>query len=199
MTGGVGKPNGRYYVHAISTSDLSERPNYPVGIEGLVSRNNPLRSFGAGIHHQRPGLLQYGQYVYAGFASHCAQYNFSGWIIGWDKGSGKIVEHFTTQGAGVAASVPGAGVWMSGGGLSTDGKGSMFFATGNGYASQLNGVPVNGRSPPTALEEAAVHMAINDDGTLSIVDFFMPWEKTQLDGADKGKADLTNRISTDLI
>ncbi len=109
------------------------------------------------------------------------------------------MEHFTTQGAGVAASVPGAGVWMSGGGLSTDGKGSMFFATGNGYASQLNGVPVNGRSPPTALEEAAVHMAINDDGTLSIVDFFMPWEKTQLDGADKGKADLTNRISTDLI
>lgn len=194
MTGAVGKPNGRYYIHAISTSDLSERPNYPVGIEGLVSRNNPLRSFGAGIHHQRPGLLQYGQYVYAGFASHCAQYNFSGWIIGWDKGSGKIVEQFTTQGAGVPASVPGAGVWMSGGGLSTDGKGSMFFATGNGYASQLNGIPINGRSPPTALEEAAVHMAISDDGNISIVDFFMPWEKTQLDGADKGKTNLPNRI-----
>jgi hypothetical protein len=171
----------------MSTSDLSERPNFPVNIEGLVARNNPARSFAAGIHHQRPGLLQHGSYIYAGFASHCAQYNFSGWIIGWDKGSGRIVEQFSTQGAGVPATVPGAGVWMSGGGLSSDDRGSMFFATGNGYASQLNGVPVNGRNAPTALEEAAVHMAINDDGTLNVVDFFMPWEKTQLDGADKGQ------------
>jgi hypothetical protein len=89
--------------------------------------------------------------------------------------------------AGVGPDVPGAGVWMSGGGLASDGKGSMFFATGNGYASQLNGVPVNGRNPPTSLEEAAVHMSIDDDGSLTIVDFFMPWEKVQLDGADKGK------------
>ena len=76
---------------------------------------------------------------------------------------------------------------MSGGGLASDDKGSMFFASGNGYASQLDSVPVAGRNPPTSLEEAAVHMAINDDGSLTVVDFFMPWEKTQLDGADKGK------------
>lgn len=94
---------------------------------------------------------------------------------------------FLTYPAGVGPNVPGAGVWMSGGGLATDGKGSMFFATGNGYASQLSGIPVNGRTPPTSLEEAAVHMAINDDGSLTVVDFFMPWEKTQLDGADKGE------------
>lgn len=61
----------------------------------------------------------------------------------------------------------------------------MFFSTGNGYASQLSNIPVNGRNPPTALEEAAVHMAINDDGSLRVVDFFMPWEKQALDGADK--------------
>ena len=74
---------------------------------------------------------------------------------------------------------------MSGGGLTSDDAGSMFFATGNGFASQLSTVPVNGHNPPTALEEAAVHMTINDDGSLTIVDFFMPWEKTQLDGADR--------------
>jgi WSC domain len=61
----------------------------------------------------------------------------------------------------------------------------MFFATGNGYASQLSNVPVSGRQPPTSLEEAAVHMTINGDGTLTVVDFFMPWEKQALDGADK--------------
>ena len=186
LNGATGKPNGRYYIHAINTNDLSERSNFPVPLEGLVSSNNPLKSFGGGIHHQRPGLLHYNQYIYAGFASHCAQYNFSGWIFGWDKGSGQIVEQFTTEGAGVPTSTPGGGIWMSGGGISSDGQGSMFLGTGNGYASQLNGIPVNGRSPPTALEEAALHIAINDDGSLNIVDFFMPWEKTQLDGADKG-------------
>ncbi|OAG41460.1 hypothetical protein AYO21_04402 [Fonsecaea monophora] len=185
LTGANGRPNGRYYVHAISTVDLSERPNFPVNLEGVVARNNPVRSFNGGIHHQRPGLLHTGDYVYAGFASHCVQYNFTGWIVGWHKGTGQLVERFATEGAGVGPDVPGAGVWMSGGGLASDDKGSMFFASGNGYASQLNGIPVNGRNPPTSLEEAAVHMAINDDGSLTVVDFFMPWEKTQLDGADK--------------
>ncbi|KAK4937768.1 hypothetical protein LTR10_021645 [Elasticomyces elasticus] len=185
LDGPTGRPNGRYYIHAISTVDLSERPNFPVDLEGRVATNNPVRSFNGGIHHQRPGLLHTGDYVYAGFASHCVQYNFTGWIVGWNKATGELVEKFATEGAGVGPEVPGAGVWMSGGGIATDGQGSMFFATGNGYASQLNGIPVNGRDPPTALEEAAVHMAINDDGSLTIVDFFMPWEKVQLDGADK--------------
>ncbi|EXJ88228.1 hypothetical protein A1O1_05158 [Capronia coronata CBS 617.96] len=174
LNGATGRPNGRYYIHAISTVDLSERPKFPVNLEGVVARNNPQRSFNGGIHHQRPALLHTGNFVYAGFASHCVQWNFTGWIVGWDKGTGQLVERFATEGAGVGPATPGAGVWMSGGGLATDGKGSMFFATGNGYASQLNGIPVNGRNPPTYLEEAAVHMAINDDGSLTVVDFFMP-------------------------
>ena len=79
----------------------------------------------------------------------------------------------------------GGGVWMSGGGLASDNSGRMFFATGNGYASQLADEPIPGRSPPTALEEAVVNMAINGDGSLTPVDFFMPWEKRDLDAMDK--------------
>ena len=177
--------NGRYWFHAIDVNTLQEKSGFPVALEGTVARNNPARSFNGGIHHQRPALLQSGQYIYAGFASHCVQWNFTGWIMGWDKDTGSLVEHFSTEGGKEPNTVPGGGVWMSGGGLASDGKGSMYFATGNGYASQLSGTPVPGRQPPTALEEAAVNMKINDDGSLSIVDFFMPWEKVQLDGADK--------------
>ena len=67
---------------------------------------------------------------------------------------------------------------MSGGGLAYDGYGSMYFATGNGYASQLKatGNTVPGRTPPTSLEEAAVNAKINIDGTLTIIDFFMPMD-----------------------
>ncbi|TAQ83468.1 hypothetical protein B7494_g8209 [Chlorociboria aeruginascens] len=180
-----GRPAGRYYLHAINLNDLSERANFPVDLEGTVALNNPIRSFNGGIHHQRPALLHSGQFIYAGFASHCVKWNFTGWIMGWNKDTGANVERFATEGLGVPNTTPGGGVWMSGGGLASDDAGSMFFATGNGYASQLNTIPVNGRDPPTALEEAAVHMTINMDGSLTIVDFFMPWEKTQLDGADR--------------
>ncbi|ENH67518.1 WSC domain-containing protein 2 [Fusarium oxysporum f. sp. cubense race 1] len=180
-----GRPAGRYKIHAINVNDLSERQNFPVDLEGIIARNNPERMFTGGIHHQRPGLLHTGQYVYAGFASHCVQYNFTGWIMGWDKTTGQIVEHWASEGLGVSSNISGAGIWQSGGGLASDDAGSMFFATGNGYASQLSTIPVNGFTPPTAMEQAAVHMSINSDGTLSIVDFFMPFEKQELDGADK--------------
>ena len=105
--------------------------------------------------------------------------------MGWDKATGAIVERYAMESAPVDSQTQGGGVWMSGGGLSSDDAGSMFYATGNGHASQLSTIPVNGHNPPSALEEAAVHMTINSDGTLAIVDFFMPWEKIQLDGADR--------------
>ncbi|KAL8924101.1 MAG: hypothetical protein Q9208_004238 [Pyrenodesmia sp. 3 TL-2023] len=180
-----GLENGRYFFHAIDVNTLASKPGFPKPLEGTVARNNPRRVFEGGKHLQRPALLLTGQYVYAGFASHCVQYNFTGWIMGWDKTSGNIVERFSTEGGPEPNTVPGGGVWMSGGGLATDNQGSMYFSTGNGYASQLHGTPVPGRQPPSSLEQAAVNMKINDDGTVTVVDFFMPWEKEQLDGADK--------------
>ncbi|KAG6024726.1 hypothetical protein E4U41_001702 [Claviceps citrina] len=185
VAGAQGKPNGRYYVHALSVDDLSDRPNFPVDLEGVMASNTADRMFQGGIHHQRAALLHTGGFVYAGFASHCVQYNFTGWLIGWDKTSGRIVERWATEGQGVPNTVRGGGIWMSGGGPASDDKGSVFLATGNGYASQLADVPVGGFNPPTSLEEAALHMAVNADGSLRLVDFFMPWEKRALDGADK--------------
>ncbi|KAK8042502.1 hypothetical protein PG994_012985 [Apiospora phragmitis] len=179
-----GRLNGEYWFHAVDLNTLQDRDGFPKSMEGAIFRNNPNRMFISGNQHQRPGLLQAGKYIYAGFASHCVQYNFTGAILGWDKGTGNLVEAFATEGGNEANTVPGGGVWMSGGGLAYE-AGSMYFATGNGYASQLKGTPVQGRTPPTALEEAAVNARINDDGTITPIDFFMPWEKVDLDGADK--------------
>ncbi|TLD24115.1 hypothetical protein PspLS_06385 [Pyricularia sp. CBS 133598] len=190
-----GRPAGRHNIHALSLEDLSERPSFPINFENLPARNNPTRLFQGGTHNQRPGLLQQGQNIYAGFGSHCVLYNITGkfflrpfydilgWVIGFDKSSGKIVEHFATQGEGVRAK--GASIWMSGGGIAADDKGSIFYSTGNGYESQLSTIPVEGRNPPTALEEAVVHMTIQEDGKVKPVDFFMPEEKQILDGNDQ--------------
>lgn len=185
QTGAVtGRLNGRYYVHAVDVNDLSEKPGFPISLEGLIAQNNPNRMFISGNQHQRPALIQTGGYIYAGFASHCVQYNYTGMLIGWDP-NGKIVEMFSTEAGPEANTVKGGGIWMSGGGITSDDAGSIWLGTGNGYASQLHGVPVPGRQPPSALEEAAVHYSQNSDGSLSVIDFFMPFEKEQLDGADK--------------
>lgn len=181
-----GRENGRYYFHGIDTQspDLADAFT-PVPLEGRAFRNNPNRIFQGGIHHSRPGLVLAGDYVYTAFASHCVLWNFTGAVIGHNKRTGAVVEMLATQGGPEPNTIRGGGIWMSGGGISYDGAGSLFFATGNGYASQLSNTPVPGRQPPSALEEAAVNAKINDDGTLTVIDFFMPWEKQQLDGADK--------------
>jgi hypothetical protein len=181
-----GRLNGRYYFHGIDTQSGNLTDVFPpVQIDGRTFRNNPNRVFQGGNHHSRPGLVLAGNYIYTGYASHCVQYNFTGAIIGHDKTTGSVVEMFATEGGPEANTVKGGGIWMSGGGITYDGSGSLFFATGNGYASQLSSTPIPGRQPPTALEEAAVNAKINSDGTLSIIDFFIPWEKQLLDGADK--------------
>ncbi|OAG03405.1 WSC-domain-containing protein [Paraphaeosphaeria sporulosa] len=182
-----GRLNGRYWQHAVHTEELSEVTGWPIPLDGTVFRNNPNRMFLGGNQHSRTGAIIVGDYLYTGYASHCIQYNYTGAIIGFNKKTGKIVEAFATEGGPEPNIVKGGGIWMSGGGLSYDGRGSMYFATGNGYASQLkaSGNAVPGRSPPSSLEEAAVNAKINDDGTLTIIDFFMPYEKVALDGADR--------------
>jgi hypothetical protein len=194
-----GRLNGRYFVYAVDVNTLADKPHYPIPLEGLIARNNDRRMFLSGNQHQRPALLQVGSYIYAGFASHCVMYNYTGFIIGWEKSTGNIVEIFTTEEGPEPNTVRGGGIWMSGGGLTSDDSGSMWFGSGNGFASQLHGTPVPGRQPPSSLEEAAVHMKINGDGTLKVIDFFIPWEKEQLDGADKGSDFFPTRNIHDLL
>ena len=93
-----GRSNARYYFHAIDVNTLAEKSGFPKGLEGTTGRNNANRMFQSGPAHQRPALLHTGQYIYAGFASHCVQWNFTGWVMGWDKDTGSLVEHFTTEG-----------------------------------------------------------------------------------------------------
>ncbi|KFA73201.1 hypothetical protein S40288_07958 [Stachybotrys chartarum IBT 40288] len=180
-----GRAAGRYLIQAIDTKTLESRPGFPVDLEGITARNAPERVFHGGVINQRPGLLQQGQFIYIAFGSHCVQFDFTGWVIGIDKATGQLVERFSTMGPDVPLRIKGASIWMSGGGITADDAGSIFYSTGNGYASQLATVPVNGFQPPSALEEAVVHMTMDEDGSLNLVDFFMPHEKQQLDGGDQ--------------
>ena len=94
---GLGKR--RYWVHALDTRTLAANEGFsPVALEGLQADNAPWRVFEGGKRHQRPALLQVGDHVHAGFASHYVQYNFSGWVVAWHAGTGEIAARFATQG-----------------------------------------------------------------------------------------------------
>ena len=178
-TQGPDRRNAVWYAHALDMGTLSERPNFPLEIRGAAS-NDPAVVFDPFAQMQRTGLLLLDGVVYAGFGGHCDFDNYHGWIVGIGA-DGTIRTLFATE-AG-PESVRGAGIWQAGAGLMSDGPGRIFFTTGNGYSNSLV-EPTAGTAPPPALDESVVHVAVQEDGTLSAVDFFTPYDIAYLDAAD---------------
>src|SRR5262249_12279516 len=94
---------------------------------------------------------------------------------------GRIQSLFATE-AG-PQHVKGAGIWQSGGALTSDGPGRIFFMTGNGYSDAVTD-PIRGSTPPDTLDEALVRVEVQGDGTLRARDFFIPYDVRTLDDND---------------
>ena len=168
--------NPHWYMHAIDITTGVERAGFPTTIAGTPS-NDPVHAFNPKTAMQRPGLLLLGGVVYAGFASHCDYKPYVGYVVGVNAATGKLATMWSTE-AGSAKSE--AGIWQSGGGIVSDGPGTMIVATGNG----LSPAPGPGNQPPPNLAESVVRLKVNPDGTLSATDFFSPHNNTNLDTDD---------------
>ncbi len=86
----------------------------------------------------------------------------------------------------VAGTTPqGGGIWQSGGGLVSDGPGTILITTGNGgcYGCTPNGT-IPGDKPPADLGETVVRLDVQPDGSLKPVDFFAPYDAPALDTND---------------
>ena len=171
-----------YYMHALNLADNgTEEPGFPVEIQGTAS-NDPSLTFNPSQELQRPGLLLMNGTVYAAFAAHCDIKPWEGWIAGVTE-TGTLQTMWTTAATSTDASPDsGAGIWMSGGGLVSDGPGQILFATGNGASNGAG--PIPGNTPPPDLGEAVVRVAVQPDGSLKAVDFFSPYDATTLDQSD---------------
>jgi len=176
---GSDRANAVWYAHALDLDTLKEQPNFPVEIRGAAS-NDPSVVFDPYPEMQRTGLLLMDGVVYAGFGGHCDLDSYHGWVVGVAE-TGELRSLFATE-AG-PGSVRGAGIWQSGGGLMSDGSGRIFLSTGNGYSNSLLS-PTPGATPPGALDESVVRLSVQQDGTLSAVDFFAPYDVAYLDAAD---------------
>ncbi|MFF8602437.1 choice-of-anchor D domain-containing protein [Streptomyces sp. NPDC015232] len=169
---GADDQHPNWYVHALDPATGAERSGWPVKIAGAPV-NDPGRSFNPYTAMQRPGLLLMGGSVYAAFASHCDHGPYVGYVLGVNTATRR-----TTLWATEDSSANGmAGIWMSGGGLVSDGPGRIIFSTGNGVAP----APGPGTPPPGQLSESVVRLGVNSDGTMSAQDFFSPANANQLD------------------
>ncbi|HVU51857.1 MAG TPA: discoidin domain-containing protein [Polyangia bacterium] len=174
---------GVWTLHGVDATTLAERSGFPVTIAG-AAQNEPSQTFNGAYQHQRPGLLLMNGVVYGGFGAHCDIGPYQGWIVGVST-SGHITAMFSTE-KGTGAAGRGAGVWMSGGGLASDGAGSILFSTGNGYNANVYPSPVPTNTDPGPLDESIVRLTVQADGTLKTTDFFAPFNAGSLGDSDLG-------------
>ena len=165
------------YLHALNlAANGAEKPGFPVKIAG-TAQNNPSFTFNPTQELQRPGLLLLNGVVYAAFGAHCDIAPWTGWIAGVSE-AGKLTAMWS---ADSATGATGAGIWLSGGGLVSDGSGQILFASGNGGT---NTTPTPGKTPPANLAESVARVAVQSDGTLKATDFFEPYDALTLDDND---------------
>lgn len=164
-----------FYLHALNAQTGAERPGWPVLIHGSPV-NAPTKQFSALSEWQRPGLLLLDGTVYAGFGSHCDYEPFTGYVDGVSTTT--KAQTLWSDESGLTDSE--AGIWQSGGGLMSDGKGRIFLSTGNGVSPPAG----PGSRPPGQLGDAVVRLAVGPGGTLSARDFFSPADAPTLDATD---------------
>jgi hypothetical protein len=176
-----------YRLHALSLVDGTERAGFPVTISGAAD-NDATITFDPNRELQRPGLLLMNGVVYMGFGGHCDAPKYYGWVVGVGafgaaSNAGAITARWADQ---HAADGFGAGIWMAGSALASDGAGNILLVTGNGTVPEANpaATVIAGTSPPNNLGQATVRLTVQSNGRLAATDFFSPKDNKTLNQTD---------------
>ncbi len=157
------------YLHALNVSTGAEKFGGPMNIQASVvgtatDGNGSMVSFGTKSQNQRAGLLLENGHVVIGWASHCDETPWHGWIMSYNAATLAQEAVYNTSPNGY-----GDGVWMSAGGVAADASGDLYFATGNG---SWNGT--------TDLGDSVVKLGPPSSGTFPVIDYFTPWNQSVL-------------------
>jgi hypothetical protein len=149
-------------------------------IPGLGDGAGPdgMVRFNAGRQMQRPALQLANGTVYVAWASQADFRPYHGWVIGFSASTLQPVRWFnTTPNAG------GAGIWESGGGLSVDPQGNLYFAEGNGFDG-----PNPAYDPAHGNYSESVLKLTPSGAQLNVGDYFTPfnWQSLDIQDADLG-------------
>jgi hypothetical protein len=110
---------GSHLLHALDLKTGTEKFGGPATLAAA--------GFIASIEHQRSGLLLLSNVVYMGFASHCDQGAYHGFLLGYDATNLTLLYRFNVTPTGSEG-----GIWSSGMAPAADANGNIYVMTGNG-------------------------------------------------------------------
>jgi len=145
-----------HHLHALDITTGRDLPNSPV----VISTDG----FAALFQNQRPALLLSNGVVYVGFASHCDDGRYHGFLFAFDAKSLKQLGLFNASPTG-----NGNSIWQSGNGPAADADGNIYVVTSNGkWDGQAN------------FSESFLKL----DSQLHLLDWFTPTNYRFLDKKD---------------
>jgi hypothetical protein len=172
-------PAGSFHqrLHAMDLITGDEKFAGPVNITASVPGTGDgsvggMLNFNRRNQHQRSGLTLVNGTVYIVWASHEDHDPYHGWVIGYDAASLAQVAVFNADPNGSRG-----GIWMSGGAPAVDAVGSLYLSTGNGTFDGNSVTPPNNDFGDTV-------MKVGTSSSLSLVDWFTPFNQAFLDGQD---------------
>lgn len=136
--------SGNHELHALSITNGGEKFNGPVTLVAT--------GFTGSIEHQRSGLLLLNGVVYLGFASHCDDGAYHGFLLGYNATNLSLLYTFNTTPTGTQG-----GIWSCGMAPAVDTNGNIYVLTGNGTfdGTQNFGMSMIKLSPSLAVEDYA--------------------------------------------
>ncbi len=172
------KENGKFFqrLHALDITTGKERTGSPVVIRAKVKGTgegnvggyvifDPLREA------QRPGLLLQNGSVYIGWASHCDNGPYHGWVMSYDETTLKQTAIWnSTPNGGLG------GVWQAGTGIAADTDFNLFFATGNGT--------YDGKKGGEDFSDTIARLAPPVGNRFPLADWFTPYNQLNLSNED---------------
>jgi outer membrane protein assembly factor BamB len=169
------KVNGviQQYLHALDVSTAAQKFNGPMLIQASVpgkasDGDGSMLTFNPKMENQRAALLLENGHVVIGWAAHCDNRPWHGWLMSYGATNLILEGAYNPSADGLAN-----GIWMSGSGPAADSSGNIYFATGNG---DWNGT--------TNLGDSIVKLGPPANGRFPIVDYFTPYNQAALSTND---------------
>jgi hypothetical protein len=159
-------------LHALDITTGAEKFAGPVEISASFrsATFTPLKN------NQRPGLALVNGNVYIGWASHCDQGAYQGWMMAYSASTLAQVAVYTP--APNAATSIESGIWMSGGAPAGDSSNNLYLITGNGTFN------ANSPSAPNDDYGDSFLKLSTAGGMISVADYFTPGNESALQSSD---------------
>ena len=174
-------------LHALSVTTLAEDLNGPVEIDAEVAGTAPdgdgsTLTFNPVMENQRPGLALENGHVLIGWAAHCDNPPYHGWLISYNASTlaqEAVWNSTPDRESSTSTQTPAGGIWMAGAAPAVDANGDIWVTSGNGF---WNGT--------RDFSDSVLKLGPPANNTFPLLDFFNPFDQGGTGDSDVGSAGL---------